>query len=152
MNSNRISAAAAMAALAAGLGSALADEDREPTKEDMESVEKEMLGYLWGMATTNDKTGLQDLGAPSRLKTIELLRAAADTLENNPQNIKGLVFICGGNTAEKPDEVASSCLISGSPPAIAAAFVQMQATGSAALKKVEGELLLRALIGRATDQ
>lgn len=139
------------AAIAASLGASAAASS-EPSKEDLADVEKEVLGHLWSMAVSADEEGLKSLDEKSRVQLAALLRATADTVERAPQNIKGLVFIAGGNTEEAPTELESSCVITGSAPSIAAAFVQLLPICCSAMNEVEGELLSHALMGRMFKQ
>lgn len=115
-----------------------------------EKAEKEIQSILWNMAAETDKDGCKAAPLEERQKVIALLRATANTLEANPENIKGLVLMTGGRV-EKPGEeeqvVESTGVIIGTPAALAATFVQFKPIGEAAFEEVAGELVARSLIG-----
>lgn len=92
-------------------------------------------GHLWGLAVEEDPEGCGNLEQAQREKIIALLRATADTLDQNPGNIKGLVFIVGGCVKEAVNSdtgIEVSGTIIGSPPAVAAAYVQFEPVGKEA--------------------
>lgn len=118
----------------------------------MNCKKAEIQSILWHMAaeTETDKDGCKAAPLKERQKVIALLRATANTLEANPENIKGLVLMTSGRV-EKPGEeeqaVESTGVIIGTPAALAATFVQFKPIGEAAFEEVAGELVTRSLIG-----